>query len=153
MDNIEAHWNEPIEFQFHNGSIKRTLAEERITIEVKFQFHNGSIKSLWSRRSQDSRTVFQFHNGSIKSYQLFSLRQEFIEFQFHNGSIKSNADAWSVEPADGFNSTMVRLKAGHVQGGFDVGNVFQFHNGSIKSTMYSTHTAQQIAVSIPQWFD
>ena len=35
-----------LEFQFHNGSIKRRLEwAGEVCEDVKFQFHNGSIKS------------------------------------------------------------------------------------------------------------
>ena len=34
-----------IQFQFHNGSIKRNRSRVTFVVEKPFQFHNGSIKS------------------------------------------------------------------------------------------------------------
>ena len=55
-------------FQFHNGSIKRSLIETKDNARKAFQFHNGSIKSS-TIEQHNARLfdMFQFHNGSIKS--------------------------------------------------------------------------------------
>ena len=139
-------------FQFHNGSIKRTLNRLRFSLTLKFQFHNGSIKSprrfvlKWMKWRFNSTMVrlkvipntlyipafaaFQFHNGSIKRDNWLTLQTYHHQFQFHNGSIKSYETIGNV----------VRIET------------FQFHNGSIKSGMMLTQT-HPTQVSIPQWFD
>ena len=118
---------------------------------------------------------FQFHNGSIKrAYPCFLIHIG-IMFQFHNGSIKSFVAARYTKPLIGFNSTMVRLKAGRneitrtAQDEFQFHNgsikrkkwqawitmrlPFQFHNGSIKRGRAADDNNKKRSVSIPQWFD
>ena len=85
VDNADIFENDTLEFQFHNGSIKRILTCAVSLMSTKFQFHNGSIKR--GIRPIDSQVdfVFQFHNGSIKSK---TALDGLTQFQFHNGSIK-----------------------------------------------------------------
>ena len=54
-------------FQFHNGSIKRTIRRSIERLKDAFQFHNGSIKRRLDHDRKNRCIVFQFHNGSIKS--------------------------------------------------------------------------------------
>ena len=56
-----------IEFQFHNGSIKRKVKPSTRSHLPMFQFHNGSIKSSAADSPHNWALLFQFHNGSIKS--------------------------------------------------------------------------------------
>ena len=53
-------------------------------------------------------------------------------FQFHSGSIKSAMRSCASRKVSGFNSIVVRLKAGMVEVKVNGVLVFQFHSGSIK---------------------
>ena len=108
QENTKAFRTFPL-FQFHNGSIKRSVGRgvERLrqrfnsqwfdksylsftnqSLSERFQFHNGSIKRMSHKELRDALAKFQFHNGSIK--RLFGAGRMFLAtmFQFHNGSIK-----------------------------------------------------------------
>ena len=143
-------------FQFHNGSIKSSCADEVITCSVfVFQFHNGSIKSYLNLGRMATsimgfnstmvrlkanpiasiialHSMFQFHNGSIKRTPSTPLTPPSTSFQFHNGSIKRLGGPFFSAPLD---------------------NLFQFHNGSIKSQTKGYGSNRHEKVSIPQWFD
>ena len=78
-----------LEFQFHNGSIKRRAGRRGRGWFFQFQFHNGSIKRRLLSGPHGLLIMFQFHNGSIKRIQSGESHRVSLEFQFHNGSIKS----------------------------------------------------------------
>ena len=58
----------------------------------------------------------------------------------------------NIHVDDGFNSTMVRLKAVSLSIALSQ-HSFQFHNGSIKRKVYEEYLEAEQEVSIPQWFD
>ena len=141
-----------VAFQFHYGTIKRDAVIGRlydkqnfnstmVRLKVKkqwednkvylFQFHYGTIKSKFAKENGFQGFVFQFHYGTIKSK--FAKENGFqgFVFQFHYGTIKRILRHLSIVLYFlNFNSTMVRLKAGHK---------FRIHNFSV--------------ISIPLWYD
>ena len=112
------------------------------------------LKGFYDYVDRIKELMFQFHNGSIKSRHLTRDFAGNPMFQFHNGSIKSGSPVVGVgSPLSGFNSTMVRLKAGQVgtcetgQRGFNSTMV------RLKEGVSPDLSARSISVSIPQWFD
>ena len=99
-----------LQFQFHKGSIKTSLAARRAaacacfnSIKVRLRPWSvvsgattdtrfNSIKVRLRQRScerDDSKDVFQFHKGSIKTVGIEVHRSLPQLFQFHKGSIKT----------------------------------------------------------------
>ena len=81
-----------------------------------FQFQTGSIKRNLATLNLDCVRVFQFQTGSIKSG-VCDTEYHKDEFQFQTGSIKSPMvlAQHALDCFEGFNSKLVRLKAGESQ--------------------------------------
>ena len=108
---LAGQWNRDL-FQFHSGSIKRSVPTSCFAFLIVFQFHSGSIKSVHQKPQRiTANSMFQFHSGSIKSKRPYLLSQ---------GGGTS------------FNSIVVRLKGGWCGGDSKSTVSFQFHSGSIK---------------------
>ena len=98
-------------FQFHNGSIKRSINHFPHPAPVKFQFHNGSIKRPPSLSPTTATPCFNSTMVRLKVAHPSFKHLVGKEFQFHNGSIKSAEWGGQDNLNRRFNSTMVRLKA------------------------------------------
>ena len=80
-----------MQFQFHNGSIKRQIV--KISLDKKaYSFNSIMVRLKASNPLLGCCIVrmFQFHNGSIKRDPAFIIKTSYVKFQFHNGSIKSD---------------------------------------------------------------
>ena len=119
-----------VAFQFHYGTIKRDAVIGRLY--DKQNFNSTMVRLKVKKQWEDNKVyLFQFHYGTIKSK--FAKENGFqgFVFQFHYGTIKRILRHLSIVLYFlNFNSTMVRLKAGHK---------FRIHNFSV--------------ISIPLWYD
>ena len=76
----------------------------------QFQFHYGTIKRSISPTDTEVFPEFQFHYGTIKRTRNSFVASKAMIFQFHYGTIKRRMQGGCVAGDTYFNSTMVRLK-------------------------------------------
>ena len=98
-------------FQFHYGTIKRTLRIDRTQATDKFQFHYGTIKRRYKRPQLCVAVHFNSTMVRLKGQRASQFQQIWIIFQFHYGTIKSLC----------------------INSGLIFARLFQFHYGTIKS--------------------
>ena len=54
------------QFQFHYGTIKRSISPTDTEVFPEFQFHYGTIKRTRNSFVASKAMIFQFHYGTIK---------------------------------------------------------------------------------------